>query len=105
MLRNKLLLIIILILIATILPVTRAEVKLPSVFSDKMVLQRNSEITILGWAFPLEEVTIVTAWDDSVQNTITCNDATWSNTAEPAFFNTEDLTASCFISVLKISYK
>ena len=78
MLRNKLLLLHALILIICMLPETRADVKLPSVFGDRMVLQRNSEITIWGWAYPLEEVRVVTAWDHVEKKTMTRNDATWS---------------------------
>ncbi len=35
-----------------------AEVKLPALFSDHMVLQRNTEAPVWGWADPGEEVTV-----------------------------------------------
>jgi len=35
-----------------------AEVRLPQLFSDNMVLQRNAPIPIWGWAFPGEKVTV-----------------------------------------------
>ena len=38
-----------------------ADVKLPSVFSDHMVLQRDSIVPIWGWAAPGEVVTVVIA--------------------------------------------
>lgn len=40
-----------------------ANVTLPNVFSDNMVLQRNSEVTIWGWANPQEEVVITPSWN------------------------------------------
>lgn len=36
----------------------QAEVKLPKIFADHMVLQRNMEIPVWGWADPKERVTI-----------------------------------------------
>lgn len=36
----------------------RAEVRLPKVFSDHMVLQRDKPIQIWGWASPNESVTV-----------------------------------------------
>lgn len=41
---------------------TFGEVVLPSVFSDNMVLQQNSEVAIWGWSDPGETVKIVTGW-------------------------------------------
>jgi sialate O-acetylesterase len=40
------------------------DVFLPSVFSDHMVLEQNSEITIWGQALPYETVTITNSWND-----------------------------------------
>ena len=37
---------------------TRAEVKLPGVFSDNMVLQRDLPLSIWGWADEGEQVTV-----------------------------------------------
>ena len=36
---------------------------LPSVFSDNMVLQQNSKVTIWGWSNPSETVKIVSSWN------------------------------------------
>ena len=46
------------ILIGFITLVSKAEVKLPAVFSDHMVLQRNNVAPIWGWAEPGEKVTV-----------------------------------------------
>lgn len=40
----------------------RAEIRLPAVFTDHMVLQRNSEVTLWGWGNPGEHITIVPEW-------------------------------------------
>lgn len=45
-----------------------AEVKLPALFSDHMVLQCNAPLTVWGWASPGEEVTALIA-DQSVRAT------------------------------------
>ncbi|WP_114940763.1 sialate O-acetylesterase [Mucilaginibacter endophyticus] len=39
--------------------IARAEVRLPAIISDGMVLQRNQKIKIWGWAAPSEHVTIL----------------------------------------------
>ncbi|NMA40560.1 MAG: sialate O-acetylesterase, partial [Lentisphaerae bacterium] len=36
----------------------RAEVKLPAVFADHMVLQREQPIPVWGWAKPAEKITV-----------------------------------------------
>ena len=42
-----------------------AEISLPSVFGNNMVLQRNSEVAIWGWGNPSEEVRILGSWNSS----------------------------------------
>ena len=39
----------------------RADVKLPGIFSDHMVLQRNVRVTVWGWADPGEKITVTIA--------------------------------------------
>jgi len=39
-----------------------ADVKLPAVISDNMVLQRNKKLSIWGWAEPGEEVMVSVSW-------------------------------------------
>ena len=39
------------------------KIVLPSVFSDNMVLQQNSDVAIWGWADPGEKIKIVASWD------------------------------------------
>lgn len=47
---------------ALVLTYAWAEIRLPAVFSDHMVLQRNSEVTVWGWGAPSERVTIIPEW-------------------------------------------
>ncbi len=41
----------------------RADVKLPAIFSDHMVLQREAKAAFWGWASPGETVTVVPGWE------------------------------------------
>ena len=49
--------------IAFVNQVSNAEVRLPGIFSDHMVLQRNSQVEFYGWANPFENITVTTSWD------------------------------------------
>lgn len=55
-----------------------AQVSLPAVISDNMVLQRNSKAAIWGWAQPHEEVTVQPSWDNAVYKIKTGSEANWS---------------------------
>ena len=39
-----------------------AKIKLPSILSSNMVLQRNASVKLWGWAKPAEKITIKTSW-------------------------------------------
>jgi sialate O-acetylesterase len=54
-----------------------ANVTLPNVLSDNMVLQRNSEVTIWGWANPQEEVVITPSWNHQEYKIKASNQAKW----------------------------
>jgi len=54
-----------------------AQVSLPSVFSDNMVLQRDSDIKIWGWGKRGSKLIIIPSWSkDSIQVQVT-GDGTW----------------------------
>lgn len=59
-----------------------ARVSLPAVFSDHMVLQRQSEVIIWGWASPLEAVTVVGSWDGKAVRDTADNNANWQVTVQ-----------------------
>ncbi len=52
-----------------------ADVTLPSIFSDHMVLQRNAEVTIFGQAKPYETVTVTTSWNDEAPSVLVGRDS------------------------------
>lgn len=54
-----------------------ANVTLPAVFSDGMVLQRNSEVKFWGNANPKEEITLTTGWDHKEYKTVADSMAKW----------------------------
>jgi sialate O-acetylesterase len=54
-----------------------ANVTLPNIFSDNMVLQRNAEVTIWGFANPQEEVVITPSWNNQEYKMKTSNQAKW----------------------------
>lgn len=54
-----------------------ANVTLPAIFGDNMVLQRNSEVRIWGWANPKEEIKLVSSWNNQEYKTVTSNQAKW----------------------------
>lgn len=58
--KNRLLLAIV-SLAALAAPVARADVKLPAIFSDHMVLQQDEDCAVWGWADPGEAVTVTIA--------------------------------------------
>ncbi|HEU0125818.1 sialate O-acetylesterase [Flavobacterium sp.] len=57
-----------------------ANVSLPNIFSDNMVLQRNSEVKIWGWANPKEEIKLVSSWNNQEYKAVANNQAKWELT-------------------------
>lgn len=55
----------------------KAQIKLPEIVSSNMVLQRNSNINLWGWASPSEKITIKTSWIKKEINVIANNDGAW----------------------------
>ncbi|MDR9364323.1 MAG: sialate O-acetylesterase [Balneolaceae bacterium] len=52
-----------------------AQIQLPKLISDRMVLQRNQELTIWGWASPNEDVTLT--FQESTFSTTADNEGIW----------------------------
>lgn len=57
-----------------------ADVSLPEIFSDNMVLQQQSEITLWGWGKPRERILISAGWLDRVDTVVVGNQSTWETT-------------------------
>ena len=53
------------IIILSIPAIGLADITLPSIISDNMVLQQQSKVPIWGWAEPGEKVTVKTSWQNS----------------------------------------
>ncbi|WP_037318596.1 sialate O-acetylesterase [Salegentibacter sp. Hel_I_6] len=56
----------------------RANVSLPAIFGDNMVLQREANVKIWGWAKPGEEIEISSTWSDEIFTTKADKNAIWS---------------------------
>jgi len=54
-----------------------ANVSLPNIFGDNMVLQRNSEVRIWGWANPKEEIKLISSWNNQEYKVTADNQAQW----------------------------
>ncbi|MWB95973.1 sialate O-acetylesterase [Flavobacterium sp. GA093] len=54
-----------------------ANVTLPNIFGDNMVLQRNAEVKIWGWANPKEEIKLIASWNNQEYKVTANNQAQW----------------------------
>lgn len=54
-----------------------ANIRLPNVIADNMVLQRQSAVTLWGWANPQEKIVITTSWNNHSDTIVTSNEANW----------------------------
>lgn len=60
--------------------ISYSNIHMPAIFSDNMVLQRNAEVKIWGWAKALEPVTLKTSWSKEIFKTKANNQAYWEIT-------------------------
>lgn len=59
--------------------VSKANVILPSIFGDHMVLQQNAEVTLWGWAKPNEKISIIPGWEPKQEySLIVNNQSAWN---------------------------
>jgi sialate O-acetylesterase len=63
------------------LPLT-AQIKLPALVSDNMVLQRNAAINLWGWASPNEKISILLEWQNMPVETTADLDGNWNVVAK-----------------------
>src|SRR3989339_1783052 len=54
-----------------------AKIKMPAVFSNNMVLQRNSSVTFWGWAEPQEVIIIQVGWGETA-SAVADGNSQWS---------------------------
>jgi sialate O-acetylesterase len=55
-----------------------AEIRLPAILGDHMVLQQNSTVKLWGWSEVREAITIKTTWDTTTYKTTGNGSAKWS---------------------------
>jgi sialate O-acetylesterase len=66
------------ILINIIIPVVGiADIRLPSIVGDHMVLQQKSEVTLWGWCNPSEKIRIMVDWDTTIYTVKGTSGAKW----------------------------
>ena len=74
---NKFCIALITILICVVNAIN-AQVSVPAIFSDNMVLQQQSEVNLWGWANPHQTVNISTSWSDKSYSVKTSKEGKWS---------------------------
>ena len=62
---------------ATIAASATANVKIPSIFTDGMVLQQKTNAPVWGFADPGEKITVATTWDNKTVSTEAAADGKW----------------------------
>ncbi|MBN9299538.1 MAG: sialate O-acetylesterase [Filimonas sp.] len=72
--RNKILLSFLLV---ALVKISFANITLPAIINNNMVLQQNKAITLWGWATPGETVTVTGSWDNKTTKTVTDKNGNW----------------------------
>ena len=57
-----------------------AQVKLPALVSDNMVLQQNTKVNLWGWASPNEKVNILPGWQNTSLEIVADSNGNWKTT-------------------------
>lgn len=58
--------------------IASAEVRLPGVISDGMVLQRNDTVSLWGWTEPKSKLVVRTSWDAASYRTVADDEGCWT---------------------------
>ncbi|MCW3806627.1 sialate O-acetylesterase [Plebeiibacterium marinum] len=56
----------------------RANISLPAIFGNHMVMQQNAEVKLWGWGKPLEGVKVKTSWSADTLHTVVTQNGNWS---------------------------
>ncbi|MCW3082295.1 sialate O-acetylesterase [Segetibacter sp.] len=54
-----------------------AEVRLPAVIADNMVLQQQSSVALWGWSNASEKIIVTTSWNNKTDSVVASRDAKW----------------------------
>lgn len=57
---------------------SHAEIKLPKILGDNMVLQRNTNINLWGWGTPNSKVSVKVSWDKNSYTTFANGNGEWT---------------------------
>ena len=73
--------------------VSRAEIALPDIFSDNMVLQQSADARMWGWGNPGSEVVVTASWDGMDHKATAGKDGRWDVTlaTPPATFEPQTI--------------
>ncbi len=74
---EKMICLLAMILVATGGLTAQAEIRLPSIVGDNMVLQRGIKAPLWGWAEPGQEVRLSVSWDRMERRAVTDKDGKW----------------------------
>jgi sialate O-acetylesterase len=84
-----------LVLAAIALPLAGQDLRLPALFSDHMVLQRDQKVAVWGWGAPGKHVQISSSWGDDARAHVSSTGA-WSTTLKtPGASVDQKLTVTC----------
>lgn len=54
-----------------------AQIRLPAIMANNMVLQQNDSVMLWGWAAPGEKIRVTTSWNGRLDSVVTTRDAKW----------------------------
>ena len=60
----------------------KANIRLPNIINNNMVLQQQSTVKLWGWAGPNEKVYVTTSWNNKLDSVLTTRDANWMLTVQ-----------------------
>ena len=62
--------------------VSKANIRLPNVINNNMVLQQQATVKLWGWADPREKIYVTTSWNNKLDSIVTSRDANWMVTVQ-----------------------
>jgi sialate O-acetylesterase len=71
-------------LLAVLAPTLSADVRLPALIGDHMVLQQDATVNVWGWADPEEEVRVTASWTNEQTKTVDDESGRWQMKLETA---------------------
>ena len=60
----------------------KANIRLPNIINNNMVLQQQSAVKLWGWADPAEKIYVTTSWSNQLDSVVSSRDANWMLTLQ-----------------------